>query len=100
MSVVTTYFVESGLGEALSDRTDEATARNMARTVRERLCRREEEEGTLLGDSLVFDYGVGSGSGPDDRGEERCDECELWTVELVSSEHSLSCSLNPRNTVG
>jgi hypothetical protein len=94
-----TYCAESGNGDQGPD-TDEVTARNTARFRRYRLIRKVEEDGVLTEDSLVFDYGVGSGRGPDDTGAEECDECEHWTIELVDPDHATSCSLNPRNILG
>lgn len=94
-----TYRTESGTGDHGPD-TDEVTARNEARFRRCRLIRKVEEDGVLTEDTLVFDYGVGSGRGPDDTGAEECDECEHWTVELVDEAHAPSCSLNPRNILG
>jgi hypothetical protein len=94
-----TYRAESGDRDQGPD-TDEVTARNTARFRRCRLMRKVEEDGVLTEDSLVFDYGAGSGRGPDDTGAEECDECERWTIELVDAAHAENCSLNPRNIQG
>jgi hypothetical protein len=93
------YFVESGDGNRLSPELTETDARALAISARERLCRQVVEDDEVIGDELVFDYGVSVARLVDDRGAELCDECGNWSVELVSADHSASCSLNPKNIV-
>jgi hypothetical protein len=93
----TVFFCESGQGERLSEPGGEHEARSLVRNRRERLiCRVTGPGGDLESEDLVYDYAAHP-NGPDDTGEEFCDECGAWTVELVSSAHATSCSLHPKN---
>lgn len=57
-TMTTTYWVESGTGERLSENSDYATSNALARRLRERLVREvRDTDGDLLDDELVVDYG-------------------------------------------
>ena len=95
MTTITTYFVESGTGERLSDPLPEAEARTAARNAGERLIRRTTTDDVLEDETLIFDYATVAITS-DDTGAERCDECGRWIEgELISTEHDPSCSLYP-----
>jgi hypothetical protein len=93
------FFSESGDGERLSGVGSVDSARAVARRSRARLVRQiTGSDDVLESEDLIFDYGADH-VGPDDTGAQCCDECGAWTVELLSSMHDRSCSLNPRNVV-